>query len=164
RLLGNRTSAPVYFTTGFKVMEVQQDSALVWTRLCCKESANPARHERRVQVFRHPVDFDEQQPVDKMDGAVPCCCGMVQMTLRNGQEVFTSGWMKVSDEKDFTASFLFRKLRSNTPYELEIEAKSSVNGPVQTARGSFATLPDPAEEKPVHFVTSTCQYFWSFDD
>src|SRR5688500_7984064 len=60
----------VFFTTGFKVMEVSANSAVVWTRLCGQEAPNPITHERRAEVFRHPLNFDEEQPLEGMDGGV----------------------------------------------------------------------------------------------
>src|SRR5690606_36509196 len=63
-------SPPAYFTTGFKISEVTDRSAIFWTRLCSQETPVPIRHSRREEVFRHPIDFDENQPVGNMDGAV----------------------------------------------------------------------------------------------
>lgn len=60
----------VFFTTGFKVSEVSQHTAIIWTRLCDWEEPNPIVHQRRQQIFRHPIDFDEEQPVESMDGGV----------------------------------------------------------------------------------------------
>jgi alkaline phosphatase D len=157
-------NASVYFTTGFKMMEVQQDSVLVWTRLCRQAVRNPVIHERREQVFRHPINFDEDQPVEKMDGGVDGAPGVVRMKLTHKREEIVSGWMTASAANDFTVKFLFKNLRKGTPYKVGIEGKPSVNDRPQVVKGKFETLPDPADVRPANFVTSTCQYFWSFDD
>jgi alkaline phosphatase D len=154
----------VYFTTGFKMMEVQQDSVLVWTRLCRQEVRNPVTHERREQVFRHPIDFDEEQPVEKMDGAVEGTAGVVRMKLMHKKEELVSDWMTASAGNDFTVKFLFKNLQKGTPYSVEIEGKPTANDRPRVVKGKFKTLPDAADVRPANFVTSTCQYFWSFDD
>src|SRR3546814_630313 len=61
-------SPQVYFTTGFRISEVTCRSAIFWTRLCRQETTVPIRHQRREEVFRHHIDFDENQPVEQMDG------------------------------------------------------------------------------------------------
>lgn len=154
----------VYFTTGFKVMEVDQTRAIVWTRLCGQEFPNPIRHERREQVFRHPVDFNEDQHVDQMDGAVTGTAGKVRFRLLNGKEKFASDWITATADNDFTASFVFEQLLPDRQYRIEVEGKSLRGGKPTIARGVFKTMPDPLQVKPVNLVTSTCQYFWSFDD
>ncbi len=68
-LITGKTSG-VFFTNGFKIVEVDANTTMLWTRLCSQASPNPIRHERIEKVFRHPIDFDENQEVDKMDGAV----------------------------------------------------------------------------------------------
>lgn len=157
-------SMPVYFTTGYKVMEVQRSSAIVWTRLCGQEIPNPVRHERREPIFRHPIEFDETQPLEKMDGNVKGCAGMVRIKLTNKKVEKVSGWMEATEENDFTVHFQFDNLREDEQYKVEIEGKSSTEGISQFARGTFKTIPDTALVKPLNFVTSTCQYFWSYDD
>ncbi|MEX2232482.1 MAG: alkaline phosphatase D family protein [Cyclobacteriaceae bacterium] len=154
----------VYFTTGFKVMEVEGNRALVWTRLCSQEFPNPVKHERREAVFRHPNDFDEDQPVEKMDGAVKGCSGVVRFRLINKKDEMDSGWITTSEENDFTAKFLFGNLREDEKYKVEIEGRSSAKGPSRFASGKFKTTPPARQETPLNLVTSTCQYFWSFDD
>lgn len=163
-VLRMRINEEVYFTTGFKIMEVEQNSALIWTRLCSQETPNPIRHERREEVFRHPIDFNENQPVERMDGAVKGTEGMVRIRLISKKDKKVSGWLKASEAKDFTVSYKFDNLSGDTGYNVEVEGKSSDGGRSQTVRGKFNTTPRSSEVKPVNIVTSTCQYFWSFDD
>src|SRR3546814_11958311 len=82
-------SPQVYFTTGFRISEVTCRSAIFWTRLCRQETPVPIRHKRREEVFRHPIDFDENQPVEKMDGAVAGTAGIVRIIVMNGS---TARW------------------------------------------------------------------------
>lgn len=154
----------VYFTTGFKVMEVGETSALIWTRLCGQEIPNPIRHKRREQVFRHPIDFDEDQQVDKMDGGVKAIAGQVRFRLVNNKEEKMSAWIEASSKKDYTVKFLFDGLMPDTTYHVEIEGRSAPDAESAVAKGKFNTLPEASVVKPVNLVTSTCQYFWSYDD
>lgn len=48
----------VFFTTGFKISEVTDTSAINWIRLCTQEIPNPVRHRREEKVFRHPLEDD----------------------------------------------------------------------------------------------------------
>lgn len=154
----------VFFTTGFKVMKVGQHRALVWTRLCTQEIPNPVVHQRREAVFRHPIDFDEQQPVSRMDGAVQGADGFVRFKLRGKGGIKHSDWLATSPGKDFTASYVFEGLAAGEVYNVEIEGRATLKGPSNTVRGKFRTTPPPEKVTRVNVVTSTCQYFWSFDD
>ena len=154
----------VYFTTGFKVSELSSDHATVWTRLCEKEKPNPVIHQRLKQVFRHPIDFDENMPIAKMDGAVLGTAGWVQITLQSGSFKISSGWLPGVQEKDFTVFYTFKELKPNTKYEVRLEGKSTEKGLVQPAAGNFTTAPSMNDKKELNLTTSTCQYFWSHDD
>lgn len=154
----------VYLTTGFKFMEVSADSVLVWTRVCGKEFPNLIKHQRRKKVFRHPIDFDEDMPISKMDGGVPGAKGFVQVKLTGSDGEHISNWIEASEENDFTVKIPFSGLLSATSYEVELHTKSDDESGISLYRGSFTTAPNPELAVPVLFTTSTCQYFWSFDD
>lgn len=154
----------VYFTTGFKIMEVTEHSALIWTRLCAQEKPNPVTHERREQVFRHPVDFNEDQPVHKMDGAVNGSAGWVRMTLSGKEQKRQSAWTEAVGENDYTVKHFFDNLTADHLYTVDLQARASSTSPIHVVRGTFKTAPSGDAVKAVNLVTSTCQYFWSFDD
>jgi alkaline phosphatase D len=154
----------VYFTTGFKVSELGADYATVWTRLCANEKPNPVVHQRLNQVFRHPIDFDENMPISKMDGAVLGTAGWVRITLKSANSEMSSGWLKADQKKDFTVFHLFKDLKPNTRYEVRLEGRPTEKGLIQRAVGTFTTAPRRYEKKELNLTTSTCQYFWSHDD
>jgi alkaline phosphatase D len=154
----------VYFTTGFKVSELGADYATVWTRLCANEKPNPVVHQRLNQVFRHPIDFDENMPISKMDGAVLGTAGWVRITLKSASSEMSSGWLKADQKKDFTVFHLFKDLKPNTRYEVRLEGRPTEKGLIQRAVGTFTTAPRRYEKKELNLTTSTCQYFWSHDD
>ncbi|MEP0367353.1 MAG: alkaline phosphatase D family protein [Cyclobacteriaceae bacterium] len=149
-----------FFTSGFKAMEVSDSTALIWTRLYGQSAPNPVVHQKTNTHPSYPIDFDEEMPLDSVDGGVPGVEGEVRFTLTDGFESKESPWVKVSAEDDFTASHLFSSLKPDTQYEVTIESKESGN----KVSGNFRTAPAKTVEKAIHFTTSTCQFFWSFDD
>ncbi|MEX0882198.1 MAG: alkaline phosphatase D family protein [Cyclobacteriaceae bacterium] len=159
-----KTASELFFTNGFKTAEVNSSSALLWTRLCGQQKPHPVVHQRRATVFRHPLEFDEDMPVDQMDGAVKVKEGWAKATLIHEGDQFPSDWIKATPEKDFTIQIPFDNLQPGTQYTIKWEAKTEENGPVSEVNGSFVTSPAESEEKELLFVTSTCQYFWSFDN
>lgn len=155
----------VFFTTGYKVSEVTPHQAILWIRLCSQPFPNPIVHERRTEVFRHPIDFDEEQNVDDMDGAVKGKAGMVRFKIGNEESgELKTDWLEARPDSDFAVSHTFENLEADTIYEVEIEGRSSDSGISNFAYGSFKTAPRPDQVKEVLIATSTCQYFWSFDD
>ncbi|XOV95282.1 MAG: alkaline phosphatase D family protein [Bacteroidota bacterium] len=151
---------PDYFTSGFKAMEVTDQSVLIWTRLYEQEKPNPITHERKPDVFRHPIDFDEEMPVNQMDGDVQGKEGEVKITLKSDDQELSSPWIMATKESDFTVSHVFDELKSGTIYTVILESKNSE----ATEKGTFSTAPSPGDIIPITLTTSTCQYFWSYDD
>lgn len=157
--------SPVYFTNGYKVMEVSTGGAIVWTRLCGQPVPNPVTHERRAEIFRHPIDFDESGPVEGMDGGVRGAEGQVRFIVEDdSRRRLESAWIPVTAKNDFTAHFHFTQLAPDTRYRVRVEGRASAGGAIATVQGRFSTLPPETAAKPLNLVTSTCQYFWSFDD
>jgi alkaline phosphatase D len=163
-----RPASTPYFTNGFKIAEVGSGSVMIWTRLCGQADPNPVRHERVETVFRHPIDFDENMPVDQMDGSVKGSGGFVRATLKTSTKrsktIWKSAWFPALKKNDFTVQIPFDKLSQETSYELTLEAKASERSEIVITKGTFRTAPAPQTVVPVQLTTSTCQYFWSFDD
>ncbi|WP_162343687.1 alkaline phosphatase D family protein [Cyclobacterium salsum] len=164
--LVSRSATGVYFTNGFKIAEVGQESAMLWTRLCGQEFPQPVRHQRQEKVFRHPIDFDENQPVAEMDGAVMGSSGRVRakVSTKSGRSVYISSWQTAESVDDFTVKIPVKGLQPDTAYQVEWEAKPLESEIIRKESGSFRTPASETESVPVFFTTSTCQYFWSFDD
>ena len=159
------TAQGVYFTNGFRVAELSQQRAIVWTRLCGQAQPNPVVHQRKPKVFRHPLNFDETMPVAAMDGAVQGAEGYVRVTITSGEQTETTAWHSVKAADDFTAHIPLPTLSANTDYTLRLEGKATQEATrVATLEGSFRTPPEETTVAPVSFTTSTCQYFWSYDD
>ena len=164
-LFARKSRHSVFFTTGYKVSEVTSERAIIWTRLCGQEFPNPIIHKRRAEIFRHPIDFDEEQPVEKMDGAVKGVHGWVRFRIsdEHGKELI-SEWKEAKSEMDFAVSHTFEDLSPAMKYDVEIQGRVSEEAPSNYASGHFRTAPPVDEAKDLLLVTSTCQYFWSYDD
>lgn len=154
----------VYFTTGFKVGELTSSSAVVWTRLCKDQKPVPVKHHRKETVFRHPIDFNDNMPVWQMDGAVSGTSGQVRIKLISKDTLIKSDWKYVSSYKDFTLKKKFEKLSANTNYSIVIQGRKNATSPITEINGQFRTAPLANQIAPVFFTSSTCQYYWSFDD
>ncbi len=155
----------VHFTNGYKVAELSSTEAILWTRLCGQAEPNPIVHARKPTVFRHPLHFDERMPVSAMDGAVRGAEGYVRAILTAGEQTKTTRWYRASAKEDHTVQVPLKHLDPNTEYTLRLEGKATKQSTGSSAiEGHFRTPPRKLEAIPVTFTTSTCQYFWSYDD
>src|SRR5690606_1193558 len=155
----------IFFTSGIKICEVSPGEVFVWTRLCAADQPHPIVHEREKHNSTHyPLNFDENQPVGSMDGGVQGRAGMVRVKILETDNVRTTPWHNAEPSNDFTVRIPLPAFRPGTHYNIEVEAKTGDSTEVSTIRGKFGTSPPEDATKPVTFVTSTCQYFWNYDD
>ncbi|MFT4740917.1 MAG: alkaline phosphatase D [Algoriphagus sp.] len=154
----------VYFATGFKIGDITNSSAVVLTRLCTRSKPVIVYHKRKESVFRHPIDFDNNMPINEMDGAVPGSSGQVRIELTSKDTLISTDWKYVSSYADFTLKRKFDHLKPNTHYSISIHGRKADKSPITTIKGNFKTAPLAHEVLPVFFTSSTCQYYWSFDD
>ena len=108
----------VYFTNGLKIQEVNDTSAVIWTRLCKLPNAIPISHKQKEAPFRTPIDFDNNMPVNKMDGAVEGAFGEVKMKLFNQNDSIILDWKHVSPYRDYTIMEVVTGLNPNTEYQI----------------------------------------------
>ncbi len=152
----------VFFSNEGKVLDITQTEATLWTRLCADARPNPVVHARQEKVFRHPIGFNENMPIDQMDGGVRGASGQVRFLLEGKDFKDSSGWISTGPERDFTAYHHFSGLRPGNAYIALLEGRSEPKGPISRIQLQFKTV--PKKRAPVLITTSTCQYFWSFDD
>ena len=157
-------SEKVYFTTGLKIGEVTSNSAIILTRLCKSEKPNPIVHAQKNPPMRHPIGFDDTMPISEMDGAVEGAFGEVKIDLFTATDTIASPWHYVSSYSDYTIKRIFEELRPDTRYEVILSGRKNSNAPITRIKGQFRTAPDPQQVVPVFFTSSTCQYFWDYDD
>jgi alkaline phosphatase D len=163
-LISSLSSGQAYFTTGMKIGEVSDTSAIIQTRLCAIETPIAISHERKAPPMRHPIGFDNDMPVAEMDGAVLGQSGKVRVTLRSSQQIFETKWLIATGSTDYIVRENFTQLSPNTTYDVILEGKKSALSKKQIARGSFTTAPVPDAKSSITFTASSCQYFWDFDD
>lgn len=154
----------VYFTNGFKIGELTDSSAVFWTRLCRSARPVPIKHKQKAPPFRSPIDFDNTMSINEMDGAVDGSFGQVRLEVRSKDTLICTPWAYVSAYRDFTFKKRITGLRSNTEYLVTVKGRKGSGSPISEIHGSFVTAPLPNEIAPIFFTSSTCQYFWSYDD
>ncbi|WP_299531578.1 alkaline phosphatase D family protein [Ulvibacterium sp.] len=158
------TTDHVYFTTGYKIGEVTDSSAILLTRLCKTSRPVTVYHKRKEAPFKSPIDFDNNTPVHKMEGAVEGAFGQVRIRLQSKDTLIETDWTHVSVYRDFTLKKKFEGLKSHTTYVLILEGRKGEGSPITQSKGKFTTAPSKAEPAPILFTSSTCQYYWSYDD
>jgi alkaline phosphatase D len=163
-LKAQETDDHVYFTTGYKIGEVTPSSAILLTRLCKTSKPVAVHHKRKEAPFKSPIDFNNDSPIHKMEGAVEGSFGQVRIRLLSKDTLIETNWTHVSVYKDFTIKRKFENLLPNTTYTITIEGRKREGSPTTRIKGKFTTAPSKNEPAPVLFTSSTCQYYWSFDD
>jgi alkaline phosphatase D len=154
----------VFFTTGFKIGEVTDSTVILWTRLCKSRIPVPIQHERKKAPMRNPLEFDNDMPVTQMEGAVEGSFGQVQITIESEDQKNIETWTYVSPFNDCTCRKRICGLKPNTVYSVLIEGRKNERSPVSSIRGKFQTSPPADAMIPVLFTSTSCQYFWDYDD
>jgi len=158
----------VYFATGFKVGEVTQHSAVVWTRLTAEPERNgdgivfqPKDSRTRVMVDIPDI------PVSEWEGSAIGIQGQVRVLYSPTADLSNANvtaWARVDPDADYTHQFVLNDLRPGIRYHLIVEGRPGPGGPVtESARGSFCT-PEPSDElQDVLFTVSSCQMYSHMD-
>jgi len=156
--------------TGFKVGEVTDTTAIVWTRLTKNPQLNPpdapmvtiryadeqTGRRSRVSAVEYPTGLT----VADIRNAAPGALGEVRVAYRAGDDKpwSTTDWHAVDPDRDFTHQFLLQGLQPRTRYVARVESRAgAAQGP--PAEGGFMTAPSPNELARVVFTVSTGQDF-----
>jgi alkaline phosphatase D len=99
-----------------------------------------------------------------MDGAVAGAFGQVRMRLQAGSDIREGDWEYVSSYEDYTIKNRVEGLIPDTRYQLRILGRKGPGAPVAEIKGHFRTAPLPGETAALTFTSSSCQYFWDYDD
>lgn len=151
--------------TGFKVGEVTDSSAIVWTRLTLRPQRNPSTAPMVNIIFdkekkRQPikVEYPDGSDVNEIRFAAPGAEGEVRVHFRpKGEKAWKqTDWQVVDPKRDFTRQFKLTGLKANTSYEVKVTAKGKGES---TISGGFKTAPKPDEASKVLFTVSTGQAF-----
>lgn len=154
---------------GFRVGEVTQTSAVVWTRITRDAQRNwdgyrePGKRQPKQDSYEpSPIKVDDRQ------GATPGAAGQVRVAiLAEGSPAAseaTTPWVMVSGESDYIHQFHLKYLQPGTSYRLRVEARDSADAAVSaTSTGSFHTPQNADQWQNVSFGVVTGQSYWDLD-
>ena len=172
---------PPHQANGIKIGEVDQSSAIVWTRLTRNAEANSTdapwfdiEYEKAGFVRASDAKFLREKVVgvrydegaesaDDIQWAVPGTPGQTRVRYRSSGESAwqETEWSAVEEEWDFTKQHLLENLEAGKKYELEVESRGSDGEPGATVEGSFMTAPAEGDASHrIEFAVSTGQAFW----
>ncbi len=157
--------------TGFKVGEVTESSAIVWTRLTLRKDRNSSDAPRVEIIYDQTagvngrdrsvqsVVFPDGLTVGDIFEAAPGTDGDVRVAYRvQGSRDWTyTDWKAVDGLRDFTAQYLLTNLKSNTRYDVNVESRSIAGTIGQSRDGTFRTAPAQKSSDRVVFTVSTGQ-------
>jgi alkaline phosphatase D len=163
--------AEPFQATGFKVGEVTDQSAIVWTRLTARERANPADGPmvefetggsgkgkgKAVTGVRYP----EGMSVSDIRNAVPGREGETRVRYRHegGGDWLETDWAAVDATADYTKHFVLSGLKAGARYEVQVESRGVDGVPGQVLEGGFVMAPEEDVAERVSFVVTTGQRF-----
>jgi len=178
---GNGLAEGPYQTTGIRIGEVSENSAIVWTRLTRHPERigsdapmpevgyldpdtgklTPRRNRSRPNLAP-VVRFIDGSTIDTIEGAVPGAPGQVRVLYKakNASDWKATDWRPAVAKSDFTNQFKLTDLQGNAEYQLRVEARASgakKNG--QVVSGGFRTAPPADKAERVLFTVSTGQAY-----
>jgi len=181
-LTGCQSSGP-YQTTGIKIGEVTDTTAIVWTRLTRNalrigsEAPMPQVTYRDVRTslpvaktniprkYRSPVvTYPDGSSIDTIEGAVPGAPGEIRVLYKPKSDLIwqSTDWQAVEPKHDFTKQTQLINLKCNTAYQVRVESRA--NGQKgQAVVGGFRTAPRSAQAERVVFTVSTGQAYGDQD-
>jgi len=158
-----------HMAMGFRVGEVTQNSAIVWTRIT-KEATRRASGARDAKKRMKKVKryVPSEIAVDDREGAVPGAEGEVRVLCsadRSFAAALSTDWVKVSADHDYTHQFPFQGLGPAKKYYVKVEARSPGERQAVTSQtGSFVTAATEKTWQDVSFGVVTGQSYWDLDD
>jgi alkaline phosphatase D len=154
---------------GFRVGEVTQHSAIVWTRVTRNKERNwdgyrdEKKREPRVNEYT-----PSEVKVEDREGATPGAAGQVRVTYGVKKDLSAAKqteWVSVKAKSDFTHQFRLTGLQPGTKYYLKVEARDDADAPVTASvTGSFGTAATKDQWQDVSFGVVTGQSYWDLDN
>jgi len=154
--------------TGFKVGEVSDTTAIVWTRLTLRRKRNPidgpavsveyvkSGDEAKPRGWTaKAIIFEQGVTVRDVREAVPGTDGDVRVLYRPAKS--DADWQEVDGLRDFTRQFTLSELQPGTRYEVKVESRSIEGESEESALGGFRTAPPARDAARVVFTVSTGQ-------
>lgn len=158
-----------YFGNGMKIGEVNQGSAIIWTRLTQTPQFNMQGHMfiefeagkdergRDQKGSRYP----EGAKLEDMAFSLMGAHGDVRITYWPDGDLnkVETQWLAVDPEKDFTLQRELKNLKPNTSYQVAISGRRPGGQTTSLVRGQFKTAPDSEDAAEVAFTVVTCHDF-----
>lgn len=153
---------------GFRVGEVTQNSAIVWSRVTRDAQRNwegvPSAKDRSSKVDKYvPSGIS----VEDREGAVPGAEGQLRLLISENEDLTASRelpWVAADVERDYTYQFKIVDLKPATRYYLKIEARGTAGQVVSASHtGSFITAAEAAVWQDVSFGVVTGQFYAHLD-
>jgi alkaline phosphatase D len=181
-LTGCQTTGP-YQATGFKIGEVTDTTAIIWTRLTRdpqrvgsiapmpkvtyndSRTGMPAANMKLKRNLMTPVvEYPLGTSIDTIEGAVPGAPGEVRILYKTKSDLLwqSSDWLAVNPKRDFTKQTQLINLKPNTPYQVRVEARAE-GKKARPVVGYFRTAPRPIQAERVVFTVSTGQAYGDQD-
>jgi len=135
-------AAQPFMSTGFKIGEVDQDSAIVWARTT-------------QQQYDIPSEWGGSKGV----------LGEVRVIYVNADEpTQQTEWFRTNPLADWTVQIPLHNLTPRSHYQIEVECRGIGNQkPTYKECGSFTTAPNANSEASVTFTVVTCQDILTVD-
>ncbi|MBK1831243.1 alkaline phosphatase D family protein [Verrucomicrobiaceae bacterium R5-34] len=152
-----------YLAGGVKIGEVDQTSAIVWTRLTEDQEADFSK----LPILTEGLGLRQKSKVRMPTDVLPGAAGEVRVRywIQGAKDKATeTEWSAVSADRDFTHQFQLKGLQPNSSYECLVQARpSGSESPSAEMSGSFQTAPGKDQTVPVQFIVTTCQAVRSID-
>ncbi|MCA9123268.1 MAG: alkaline phosphatase D family protein [Planctomycetaceae bacterium] len=153
---------------GFRVGEVTQNSAIVWTRVTRDAERNwDGYREAKKAVPKENEYTPSKVKVEDRDGATPGAVGEIRVRYSTAEDLRnakSTEWVTVAAEHDFIQQFHIGELEPATRYYLKVEARDSGDTEVSaTDIGSFGTPAMEQQWQDVSFGVVTGQSYWDLD-
>lgn len=177
-------ASAAFQATGFKVGEVTDSSAIVWTRITMREEGNGpdgimptfidkagesyvfnGRDKPEKDVDPVEIRYPEDKSFEDMRYATPGTPGETRISYRlNGTDSWTVlEWAPVVPAADFTRQETLQGLESNSTYQIRVETRDPDGSLGELRTGRFMTAPAVSESAKVIFTVSTGQAYHDQD-
>ncbi|MCZ6675201.1 MAG: alkaline phosphatase D family protein [Verrucomicrobia bacterium] len=169
-----------FFTNGIKIGEVDQNSAIIWTRLARDTEFNMQGHmfvEYEIDTGKKnqdgTPDFDigsrypDGATLEDMAFSLPGAKGEVRLTYwpkGKMNEVVEKNWISVDPNRDFTTQIKLTNLTPGTEYKIAMTGRKQGGKTASMVTGKFKTAPPIDDVKDVTFTVVTCHDFNRRDD
>ena len=165
-----RGQGKVHLAMGFRVGEVTQTSAIIWSRV----TSQPERvwpGERHVgRAGKKTAEYTDKINVDGLEGAVPGTVGQLKLSWTTSEDysnLQSTEWVEVSARQDFSHQFVLNNLQPATKYYLVIKARPAGDptaAAIVKTDGSFTTAAPVDDWQDVRFAVITGQAYRDLDD